>query len=142
MPFCPNCGKYSTAGNFCCYCAAALTTPRPPHAAQQRSSGSGVAAAVILLLLAVGAFLFFAQQYGAGTNPLACFPHQETVYVGYVQTATQTFQITQGQKITRVSYDKGLLLYTVYLTNDQGQQFQYHYATAFNLTPTTIVTGC
>ena len=96
----------------------------------------------MVLLIIVGAVLFFSQPHGAGTSPLGCFPHQETVYVGEVETATQTFQITQADKITQVSYDKGVLLYTVYLTNDQGQQFTYHYVTSYNLTPTTIVTGC
>jgi hypothetical protein len=73
---------------------------------------------------------------------LGCVLHAETVYVGYVNTLSEKINITANMRITHYSYDKGLLLYTVHLTDDQGQQFEYHYVTGFCLTPTSLVVGC
>ena len=153
MPYCSHCGAYGD-GNFCSNCGQQLADLRYPrdqtHSVNNRISqpstgrgGGGAIAAVVLLLLIVGgACLFFGQPHGSPGSPAQCVPHQQTVYVGYVETATETFQIAEDQRIAHVSYDKGLLLYTVYLTNDEGQQFEYHYVTRFDLQPTIITTGC
>ena len=151
---CRRCGAYGE-GNFCSNCGQQLVDLRHPvqthsvdHQVSQqeivgRGGAGGAFAAVLLLLLIVGgAWLFFGQPHGSPGSPMQCVPHQETVYVGSVQTASETFQITEGQRIVYVSYDKGLLLYTVYLTNDEGQRFEYHYVTSVDLHTTTITTGC
>jgi hypothetical protein len=154
VSYCRRCGAYGE-GNFCSNCGQQLVDLRHPvqahsldHQVSQQESvsrggGGGAFAAVLLLLLIVGgAWLFFGQPHGSPGSPMQCVPHQETVYVGSVQTASETFQITEGQRIVYVSYDKGLLLYTVYLTNDEGQRFEYHYVTSVDLHTTTITTGC
>jgi hypothetical protein len=153
VPYCRRCGAYGE-GNFCSNCGQQLvdlrysretTYPTEHMVTQPRKSGGGAGAAVaiiLLLLIIGGAWFFFGQPHGSPGSPMQCVPHQETVYVGSIHTATETFQITQGQRIVQVSYDKGLLLYTVYLTNDEGQRFEYHYVTSFDLYPTTITTGC
>jgi len=82
------------------------------------------------------------MRHGALSNPLQCVPHEQDVYVGYVKTLTERFQITEDMRITGFSYDKGLLLYTVHLTDDQGRRFEYHYVNDFRLTSRTILTGC
>ena len=50
--------------------------------------------------------------------------------------------ITTVNRIVQVSYDKGIALHTVYLTNDQGQRFEYHYMTDYCFTQTPILAGC
>jgi len=82
------------------------------------------------------------MRHGASSNPLQCIPHQELVYVGYIKTLSERFEITENMRISGFSYDKGLLLYTVHLTDDQGRGFEYHYVTDFWLTSHTILTGC
>jgi hypothetical protein len=153
MTYCRRCGAWGE-GNFCSNCGQQLvdlrytapvqspTEQTSKQASRGGGSGGAVVAVVLFLLILGGAWLFFGQPHGSPGSPAQCVPHQETVYVGYIKTATETFQITEGQRIVSVSYDKGILLYTVYLTNDQGQRFEYHYVTSFNLQPTTITTGC
>jgi hypothetical protein len=155
MPFCPHCGKYYET-NFCPNCGADLRALIPQRnktapvqqkektvVVERRPSRGGAIAAIILLFIILGGiWLFFSQPYGSPGSPWQCLPHQEVVYVGYIQTMSERFQITEADRITHISYDKGLLLYTVYLTNDQGQRFEYHYVTEFSLSPITITTGC
>lgn len=124
--------------------------PAPPSAPiswspqQQKSGGGGgrVVLAIVLVLIIIGAFLFFAQPHGSSNSLIQCIPHQETVYVGYVNTLTQQYQITTSNKITFISYEQGVVLYTVHLIDDRGNHYDYHYVTKFSLTPTTITTGC
>jgi hypothetical protein len=153
MTYCPRCGTWSES-NFCPNCGQQLVDLRYPHETtypaehtvpqpSRNGGGARAAVAIVLLLLIIGgAWLYFSQPHGSPGSPLGCVPHQETVYVGYIHTATENYQITEGQRITQFSYDKGLLLYTVYLTSDQGQHFEYHYVTSFDLEPTTVTTGC
>jgi len=151
--YCKSCGRQlEDSDRYCDVCGKQSPYPPDqiqtvrPQTTQQQSQGGGhggaIAAIFLLLLIIGGAFLFFSQPHGSSGSPIQCVPHQETVYVGYVRTATETIQFTEDQRITQFSYEKGVLLYTVYLANDQGQKFEYHYVIDFNLTPTTIVTGC
>jgi hypothetical protein len=151
MPFCPKCGRYTEGADarFCQGCGTALVQPSTPTVVapttqQQKSGGGGVGVvlAIILVLIIIGAFVFFAQPHGSSNSFLQCMPHQETVYVGYINTLTQQYQFTTSNKITDVSYEQGAVLYTVHLVDDQGNHYDYHYVTGFSLTPTTITTGC
>lgn len=120
MTFYPRCGRWSES-NFCPTCGQQLVDLRYPRETtysiehvipQPKGSGGGAGAvvAIILLVLIVGgAWLFFSQPHGSPSSPLGCVLYQETVYVGYIHTATESYQITEGQRITQVSYDKGQL---------------------------------
>jgi hypothetical protein len=153
MPFCQKCGKHAddVGASFCQYCGAPLhqssdlkvfqVTKEPT--VQKSGGGIGsVVAVLFLVIIIIGAFLFLAQPHGSSNSLLQCFPHQETVYVGYVNTLTQQYQFTTSNKVTSFSYAQGAVLYTVHLIDDQGNHYDYHYVTGFNLTPTTITTGC
>ena len=152
MPFCQECGKHSDAdARFCQYCGTPLgqsitqpvtQTVVQPSTQQSGGHGGSIALAILLLLIIIGAILFFAQPHGSPNSVLQCVPHQETVYVGYINTLTQQYQFTTSNKITSVSYAQGVVLYTVHLINDQGNRYDYNYVTSFNFSPTSITTGC
>jgi hypothetical protein len=156
--FCRMCGRRLPADSkFCDRCGAEqaiIEADQPPTQTSGQVSqplqatktsstaGPAIAAFLIIVLLMIGIFAFVGQPHGSPGSPVACVPHQEYVYVGYVQTLSERFTITEANKIVQVSYDKGILLYTLYLTNDQGQRFDYHYVTDYQLTQTSILTGC
>jgi len=77
----------------------------------------------------------------ASSNPPQSIPHQELVHVGYIKTLSERFETAENIRISDFSYDKGLLLYTVHLTDDQGRGFEYQYVTDFWVTSHTIVTA-
>jgi hypothetical protein len=169
--FCRQCGyRLKMSSLYCPHCGKTVTTiipptpsaspnyysapPQPPLPIMQSipaqspprhnsSVAVSVAAVFLLLVMIGGVLLFVSMPHGPQTNPFACIPHEEIVYVGNIQTlAGNTVSISQYDKITQISYDTGLLTYTVHLTNDQGQQFTYHYVTNYDLVPYKITTGC
>lgn len=131
MPFCSNCSKFSEdsdGSRFCRFCGSELAPPstktyRPSTTKSRSSMGTRAAVAIVFLVVVFLGWIAFTS--------LAC---STSYYTGYIKTADgSTINIDASYQIVSMHYDKGVLLYTVYLTSRSGQTFEYHYVTDFNL---------
>jgi hypothetical protein len=118
--------------------ALAAAAVAVPIARKQRGAIRG---AVLFIVILGVICLFFLQPHGIVGSPIQCFPHREFIWVGYLQTSENMFQIAEADKIVQFSYAEGPP-YSVYLMNDHGQRFEYYYVTKVQLNPTMIVTMC
>jgi hypothetical protein len=106
--------------------------------------------AILLFVLTSAACLIFLQPHGSPGSPTQCFPHREIIFMGSIQTTTERIQIGETDRIvryvyverTRFTYAEELLLYSLYLTNDLGQQSEYHHVQSFEFIPISIIVGC